>query len=159
RLTCARRPTGRAVPRARAPSATRCAGLATWAKFPCRQARKVDTRPGGLLSSEKTSNGSSRTRRGPAAERHGRGPAGAGLLACRPRPVREARRGWPERISALVRSVPLRGGLLKAASPPPLQRFHTGRFTVEAAGATDVGLHRDHNEDALGLFPAAYEAA
>lgn len=48
---------------------------------------------------------------------------------------------------------------MKAASPPPVQRFHTGRFTVEAVGATDVGLHRDHNEDALGMLPPAYEAA
>jgi protein phosphatase len=48
---------------------------------------------------------------------------------------------------------------LKAASPPPQQRFTAGRFVIDATGATDVGLHRDHNEDSLGLLPEAYQQA
>src|SRR3954453_10060579 len=51
------------------------------------------------------------------------------------------------------RSALLRGGALKAASPPPLQQFSNGRYSLESTGATDVGRKRDHNEDKLGLLP------
>jgi serine/threonine protein phosphatase PrpC len=55
--------------------------------------------------------------------------------------------------------MPLRGGSLKAISPSPLQQFSNGRIRFEVTGATDVGLHRDHNEDALGLLPEVYQPA
>jgi protein phosphatase len=48
---------------------------------------------------------------------------------------------------------------LKAASPPPPRQFTNGRLAIEVVGATDVGLHRDHNEDALGILPDTYEPA
>jgi len=48
---------------------------------------------------------------------------------------------------------------LKAVSPSPLQQFSNGRIRFEVTGATDVGLHRDHNEDALGLLPEGYQPA
>jgi len=47
---------------------------------------------------------------------------------------------------------------LTAAPPPPLQQFTTSRFLIQAAGVTDRGLVRAHNEDYLGLLPAAFHA-
>ncbi len=43
------------------------------------------------------------------------------------------------------------------ASFPPSQRYSNGRVSLEAAGRTDVGRRRPHNEDTLGLLPVAYE--
>jgi protein phosphatase len=46
---------------------------------------------------------------------------------------------------------------LEAASQPPLLHLDNGRLRLEIAGATDVGLRRKRNEDALGIRPEAYD--
>ena len=45
---------------------------------------------------------------------------------------------------------------MEASIPLPLVRLSTGRLTLEATGATHVGLRRSRNEDTLGLIPEAY---